>query len=300
MSKSSTANPVLSIITVNYNSSKLLLNLIDSITNSRLGFSYEHLVVDNGSSEDTTILRDNPHIVYIQSINNGFSCGNNLAISRARGNYLWFLNPDTTVETDAISYLLTYLKNHPDVGIVSPKLVLPTGDIDKNCHRGFPTIANSLFHFLKLDALFPTSKLFAGYFMGHLPLDQEREVDAVGGSSVLMPRAVGEKVGWWDEDYFMYGEDIDLAYRVKQAGFKVMYVPAVTVHHHHGASSGLKSTSSVVSIATKETRIRSVKATTNAMRIFYKKHLASQKSKLTNNLVYLGIDILEKLRLMFL
>ena len=208
------------------------------------------------------------------------------------------MHPDTTVGPNTISFLVDYIQNHPEVGIASPKLILPDGSFDKNGHRGFPTVWNSFCHFLALDKVFPTSKLFAGYYLGHLPTDQTTEVDVVGGSSVLMSRKVGEQVGWWDEDYFMYGEDIDLAYRVKQAGYTVMFVPVVIMHHYHGASSGLKKSSSHITTATRETRLRSVRASTDAMRIFYAKHYAVKHHPLINRLVYLGISLLTQVRML--
>lgn len=304
MKKSSTPNKAkLTIVTVNYNSAPLVADLVQSITNSQnVNFKIKTIVVDNNSTDDSVVkLKKIAGITFIESrANKGFAYGNNLARPEFEGQYVWFLNPDTAVESDTIAYMIDYMDSHPDVGLATPKLVLPNGKFDKNCHRSFPGVWSSLTHFMALDKVFPRSRLFSAYYLGYLSEGTEAEVDVVGGSSALIRREIGEKIGWWDEDYFMYGEDIELAWQVKSLGYKVMYVPEVIVHHYHGASSGLKKTSQAVTVADATTKRRAVLATTEAMRIFYQKHVASTKPGLVNQLVYLGIYLMEKLRLVTL
>lgn len=291
----------LSIVIVNYNTRDLILDCLTSIKNSEgIDFGVKVIVVDNasqdGSVEELAKLK---WITLIpSSANLGFAKGNNLALKELDGEYVWFLNPDTVVEPNTIAFMTTYMDNHPEVGMATPKLVLPDGKLDKNCHRGFPTPQRAMWHFLGLDLLFPKSALFAGYYLGNLPADQESEVDVIGGSSVLIRRSVGEDVGWWDETYFMYGEDIALAWEVKQLGLKVMYVPGVYIHHYHGASSGLKGSSASVSKASKETKIRSAQATVSAMRIFYKKYYQGKYPPLLTRLVLFTISALGILRVL--
>lgn len=287
----------LSIVIINYNTKKLVLDCLQSIKASTgIDFGIKIIVVDN-SFEFKKILG----ITLITSSGNiGFSAGNNLATKDLVGDYVWYLNPDTTVDPDTISFMVNYMDTHPDVGVATPKLLLPDGIFDKNCHRSFPTIWNSFCHFSGLDKLFPKSKLFSGYYLGFKPIATETEVDVVGGSSLLTRVNLAKQIGWWDEDYFMYGEDIEFTYRIKQLGFKVMFVPDVIIHHYHGASSGLKKTSTNISKADSETKLRSILATTNAMRIFYRKHTASKTPWLLNQLVYFGIFLLERYRQLIL
>jgi GT2 family glycosyltransferase len=272
----------LSIITVNYNSKELVKELVSSINKSEVDFGIKIIVVEN-SQED---LSDIAGITYLKNKGNlGFSNGNNLGVTQAVGEYVWFLNPDTTVDPDTIAFMLEYMDKHPEVGVATPKVVLQDGRLDKNCRRRFPTPLNSLKRFLGLE----------GYFI-NTPEDWETEVDSVMGSSLLVRRVVGEKIGWWDEDYFMYGEDLEFCWQVKHLGFKVMYVPNVIVRHHHGASSGLKQTSQHITKANNEIRKKSILGSTNAMRIFYKKHYSGNIFQ--DTFVYLGICLLERIRLM--
>ena len=278
----------LTIVTVNYNSAKLTEELVASVKASKnIDFGIKIVVVEN--SEEN--LSDISGITYLKNRGKiGFSHGNNLGLTKAEGDYVWFLNPDTTVDPDTIAYMIRYMDTHPEVGIATPKLILPNGLLDKNCRRLFPTLGNSLKHFLKIGS---------GYYVGG-DIDVETEVDVVMGSSLLVRRELGDKINWWDEDYFMYGEDIEFCWQVKNLDNKIMYVPEVIVHHHHGASSGLKKTSQKLTIASREIKIRSTLATTGAMRIFYKKHYEKENIFFVNWLVYASMWILEKIRLLTL
>ena len=291
----------LSIVILNYNTKELVLDCLTSIKNSQdTDFVIKVIVVDNASTDNSAEeLKKLSWITLIEnSTNVGFAKGNNLALNEIEGDYVWFLNPDTVVEPNTISFMVSYMDEHPDVGMATPKLTLPGGRLDKNCHRGFPTPGSSMWHFLGLDRLFPRSKTLAHYYLGHLPEDQETEVDVIGGSSVLIRKSVGEKVGWWDETYFMYGEDIALAYEVKKLGMKVMYVPQGLIHHYHGASSGLKGTSSTVTKATKEVKIRSAAATISAMSTFYHKYYQGKYHPLVTRLVLATISFLGMVRIL--
>jgi GT2 family glycosyltransferase len=289
-----------SIIIVNYNTQELVLDCLESIKNSiNIDFGVKVIVVDNASTDSSVNeLKKLRWIELIEnSSNTGFAKANNLAIGKIEGDYVWFLNPDTVVEPNTIATLVGYMDKNSDVGIVTPKLTLPDGSLDKNCHRGMPTPWNSFCHFTGLSKILPKSRLFSGYYLGHIPENVETEVEVVGGSSVLTRRDIGEKIGWWDETYFMYGEDIAFAYEVKKAGYKIMYVPSVTIHHYHGASSGLKKTSKQVSKATKETKIRSIKAGTNAMKLFYRKYYRDKYSSVVTTFILFTISLLGSIRM---
>lgn len=272
----------LTIITVNYNTKELIRELVESVKKSNADFGIKHVVVEN--SEEN--LSDIPGIVYLKNSGNvGFAQGNNLGVTKAVGEYVWFLNPDTTVDPDTISFMVKYMDDHPEVGVATPKVVLMNGRLDKNCRRRFPTPFSSLKSFLG----------FNGYFINS-PENEEVEVDSVMGSSLLVRRALGEQIGWWDKDYFMNGEDLEFCWQIKALGYKIKYVPNVVVYHHHGASTGLKATSQHITKATSEIKRRTILGATDAMRIFYKKHYS--KNIFQDTFVYLGICLLERIRLM--
>ncbi len=240
----------LSIIILTYNSANELPNCLGSLyefnREKLLSGEWEVIVIDNNSTDQTILnLEKNrgayPNLVIRKNQDNlGFGAGNNAAAKEARGNYLLFLNPDTVVENDSMSLPLDYLKHHPDTGAVSVKLLLGNGQIDMTCHRGFPTPWNSFCYFSGLTRIFPRSRLFAGYTLGNKDLSSSHQVDAINGAFFMMPRALGQTLGFFDEAFYWKGEDLDLCYRLVQKGFKVMYLPQAVVHHFKGAPGGHK------------------------------------------------------------
>ena len=232
--------------------------------------------------------------VILNKENAGFARANNQGIKKSEGEYVLFLNPDTIVYPDTLNKTIEYLSKNKDVGLVTCRVELADGSLQKECHRGFPTPWRALCHFSGLDRLFPNSKLFAGYFLGHLPKNTIHEIDACVGAFMMTKKEIGEKIGWWDEDFFWYGEDLDFAYRVKEAGLKVIFYPKVKITHYQGASSGIKKTKSR---ANKETKRKAMIASVEAMRIFYQKHYQNKYPKPISLLVMGGIALLEKIRL---
>lgn len=175
--------------------------------------------------------------------------------------YILLLNPDTVLPPNALRTMLDFMDAHPEVGVVGPKLVRPDGSLDLACRRSFPSPKVSLCRMLGLSRRFPKSRRLARYNLTFLDPDTMTEVDSVVGAFMLVRRKAIADAGLLDEEFFMYGEDLDWAFRIKQKGWKVMYNPAVTVVHHKGASS----------------RQRSYRATVEfyrAMLIFYRKHYA--------------------------
>ena len=310
----------LSIIILNYNAKKFVIDCIRSIENSRRnGYFWEVIVVDNGSTDGSQDairkLIENKNLpsaepsslVLLENKKNlGFSKGNNVAIPKSRGRYLLFLNPDTVVDPKTLSYMLSFMDKHKDVGASTCKLMLPNGDLDEAAHRGFPTPWNAFCHFFGIERLFPSSRLFSGYTLGYLSKNAVHEIDSLSGAFMIVRREAGKQVGWWDEDYFWYGEDIDFCYRLKKSslptgrqGWKIMYVPRVWILHYRGVSSGLKKHTRYLSSASRETRKRAAASSIEAMRIFYKKHYLGHYPKTVLWLVWLGIWILEKYRSLF-
>lgn len=295
----------LSIVILNYNACQYLKRCVESIINSDLhGIKFEIILVDNASTDDSKdvikeLKKENKNIEFhFNKENLGFSRGNNSAVSKTSGKYVLFLNPDTFVENNALKQIYDYMEDNSKVGVCCPRLDLPDGTLTSASHRGFPTPWNAITHFSGLRRLFPYSKIFAGYTMGwKLKSNKPHEVDAISGGFFFVRRSAAEEVGWWDEDYFMYGEDIDFCYRLKQKGWKVMFLPQISVLHYHGVSSGIKEHSESISTANRATRLRAARASADAMRIFYNKHYVNKYPALVNWFVLKGIDLLQKRRL---
>jgi len=245
-------------------------------------------------NKSSTISHQSLTIKLIENQRNlGFAKANNQGIKIAKGEYILFLNSDTVVLQNTIPFMLNYIKKHPQVGVATCRVELTDGSLDDACHRGFPTPWNAFCHFSGLERLFPHTKIFAGYLLGHLDLSKTHEIDSAVGAFMLVPKKIGEKIGWWDEDYFWYGEDIDFCYRIKEKGYKIMFVPKVKIIHYKGASSGIKKTKSKAGLATRK---KAMLASTQAMRIFYQKHYLKKYPWLVSQMVLLAIKVLEKIR----
>jgi GT2 family glycosyltransferase len=292
----------LSIIILNFNTKDFLKDCLSSIADSKKDhLSFEIMVVDNASTDGSVeFIKELTSSLMIKLIENkknlGFAAGNNLAIPRSRGRYLLFLNPDTKVLPDTFKTMLEFMDQHSRAGAATCRVELPNGQLDDACHRGFPTPINAFFHFLGLDKIFPRIKIFSGYSLGYLSLDKIHEIDSGVGAFLLVRRQAGDQVGWWDEDYFWYGEDLDFCYRLKEKGWKIYFVPQTKIVHYKGASSGIKRHSGKISTATKETKILAARSSTEVMRIFYQKHYRNRYPKLIDWLVMQGIGFLERIR----
>ena len=286
----------LSIIIISYNTKELLKQCLESIVgNIAKPLSYEIIVVDNNSQDDSVKMVKNLKFkIIVNNDNVGFAKANNQGIKKSRGEYLLFLNPDTVVSKNTIPFMLNYIKKHPQIGAATCRVELADQTLDDACHRGFPTPWNALCHFSGLEKLFPHIKVFSGYSLGYLNIRKTHEIDACAGAFMVVPRKIGRQVDWWDEDYFWYGEDIDLCYRIKQKGFKVMFIPQVKIIHYKGASSGIKKTKSKAKMATKK---RAMLASTQAMRVFYQKHYLEKYPWLVSQMVLMAIKILERIRI---
>ena len=271
----------LSVIILSYNTKELLEKCLNSLV---LSIKYhvlraEIIAVDNGSTDGSvemvkeTIIHNTKYNIHlIENQNNlGFAKGNNVGLTQATGKYILFLNSDTEVFPGSLSEAVDFMKNHPGVGALTAKTLLADGKMDPDCHRGFPTPWASITYFLGLEKLFPKSRLFGQYHKFFLDLNINHEIDAGAGAFMLIPRKVIDKIGAWDESYFFYGEDLDFNYRIKKAGFKVMFFAKPLLKHYKGASSGLRKESKNIAKNSKENRIRVAKASAQAMEIFYKK-----------------------------
>lgn len=293
----------LSIVILNFNTRGLLRDCLSSLKKTEKdGYSWEVFVVDNASMDGSSemVKREFPEVELIENKKNiGFAAGNNLAVARAKGRYLLFLNPDTIVFPETLKETVSFMKENKSVGAVTCRVELADGTLDEAAHRGFPTPWNAFCHFSGLEKIFPKARLFSGYKMGWADMEKIHEIDALAGAFMLVMRKAGNAAGWWDEDYFWYGEDLDFCFRLKERGWKIIYFPKVKIVHYKGAASGIKKHSHSVSKATRETRRMAAKASVEAMRIFNRKHYLDKYPSWIMRLVFAGIWLLEKFRLLF-
>lgn len=273
----------LSIIIVNYNTYALTKQTIESVIKKEHTFTYEIILVDNASSDGSIekLQKDFNYLinkqtlqVFINEDNLGFAKANNIGIRASKGDYVLLLNSDTVIENDCLEKCISKIESDDNIGALGCKVILPDGKLDHACKRGFPTPKASLYYLLKLhkkDAL-----KYGQYDALHLGEDEVGEVDCLMGAFMLMPKAVLNKVGILDEDFFMYGEDIDLCYRIKESGHKILYYPKSKITHYKGGSS-------------KKRRTKVIYDFHQAMWIFYKKHYYKRYNLIITLLVYTGI-----------
>ncbi len=255
----------LSIIIVNYNVKEFLQNLIHSIEKASTNITKEIIVIDNASDDGSVeFLKEKfPQIRLIANkINLGFGKANNIGLKEATGKYILLLNPDTIVAEDTFEKMLEFFDKNSEAGLAGCKILNPDGTLQLACRRSFPGPWTSFTKVSGLSSLFPKSKLFARYNLTYLDENQSYEVDAISGSFMMMRKVVYEKVGGFDEQFFMYGEDLDICYRIQKAGFKVFYVHTTQIIHYKGES-------------TKRSSLDETKVFYNAMHLFVKKHLSS-------------------------
>lgn len=276
----------LSIIIVNYKTEELTINCLDSVFESHLkDLTMEVIVVDNASGDGSieAIEARFPQARIIKNTENlGFSKANNIGIDVSKGEYILLLNSDTIVEHNTFYESLIFMKNHPHIGALGCKVLLEDGSLDAACKRSFPSPVNGLYHSLKLDQRFPDSRRFGEYNLTYVDEDKTCSVDCVMGAYMLVPRRVIDEVGRLDEDFFMYGEDIDWCYRIKTAGYSIIYYPKVRIFHLKRASGLGKRNPKVIA------------AFYDAMILFYGKHYGDKYSAVTKAIVFSGIRLLKK------
>lgn len=255
----------LSVIIVNYNVKEFIQNLIQSIYKAASSITYEIIIVDNASTDGSVeFLREKfPEIKIIANKSNlGFSKANNQGLKIAKGEYLILLNPDTLVREDTFTTMIDFFRNNPQAGLTGCKILNPDGTLQLACRRSFPGPWTSFCKVTGLSSLFPNSRLFARYNLTYLDENQTYEVDAISGSFMMFRREVYEKIGGLDEQFFMYGEDLDFCYRVQKSGYKIYYVHTTQIIHYKGES-------------TKRSSLDENRIFYNAMHLFVKKHLST-------------------------
>lgn len=288
----------LSVVILNYNTKELLSDCLDSLKNVEDELDLEVIVIDNASSDGSVkeVKKNYPWSrLLISDSNLGFAAGNNLARNEALGKYILFLNSDTIIKKNTLKKTVEYMEKNKDIGALTCKLVLANGQLDKDVRRSFPTPWVAFTHLVfPLDRLFKNSPLFAKYWYTYLPDNKTHDVDVLQGAFFLTRKKILDQVGWFDEEYFLDGEDIDLSWRIKADGWRIVYYPKVETIHIKGASKGKQKHKNFVP---KSEKLRYRLAGVNSMEIFYKKHLWERYPFFINYGVLIGLKILKGVRI---
>lgn len=267
----------LSIVIVNYNVKFLLEQCLLTVEKACKNIESEIFVIDNASMDGSEDYFKNrfENINFQWNKNNvGFAKANNSVLSKVAGDYVLFLNPDTLVPEDCFEKCIDFFSNHPDCGALGVRMVDAKGNFLKESKRGFPDLKTSFYKMIGLHLIFPTSRLFSKYYEGHLSEHSSCPVDVLSGAFMMLSNGALKKVKGFDEDFFMYGEDIDISCRIKQSGFKNYYFSETTIVHYKGKSTSYKSGSYK-------------KHFYGAMKIFVKKYYGNN---LKSKLIFWGID----------
>ena len=234
----------LSVVIPSYNTRELMEQALRTVDEASEGLRVQVIVVDNASRDGSQEMVEAgfPHVELIRNDRNlGFGGANNIAFERVKGRHVLLLNSDTIVGADTLRTLVEFMDEHPEAGAAGCRILNPDGSLQLDCRRGFPTPSAAFYKLTGLSRLFPRSRRFARYNLTYLDPEETSEVDALSGSCMIVRGRVLEEVGGFDEDYFMYGEDLDWCFRMGRAGWKIYYVPATQIIHFGGASGRAES-----------------------------------------------------------
>ena len=269
----------LSVVIVNYNVKYFLEQCLHSVRRAMKSIDGEVYVVDNNSVDGSIKMLEEkfPEVILIANKDNhGFSKANNQAIRVSKGKYVLLLNPDTIVEDDTFRKVLAFMDEHPDAGGLGVKMIDGKGRFLPESKRGLPKPSVAFYKIFGLSKLFPRSRVFGQYHLTYLDKEKTHQVDVLSGAFMLLRRETLDKAGLLDETFFMYGEDIDLSYRITQAGYKNYYYPEARIIHYKGES-------------TKKSSVNYVFTFYNAMIIFARKHFTQQNARLFSFLIHMAI-----------
>ncbi len=274
----------LSIVLCAYNDADYIRDCLDNLQTirDRVDFPLEVIIKNQESPKDSsTIIREEyPWVNLIDGPNVGLSVAYNLGWQQAKYDYVLFLGTDAFPSAPGLTSLMHYFDSHEDVGAGTCKLVLPSGDLDMDAHRAFPTPWVSVMRLLGLGKLFPKSVLFNAYFLPRAYMTQIHDIDVLISHFMFVRRSVLEAISGFDEDYFLYGEDVDICYRIKARGWRILYFPNCEVLHLKGASIGVRNTTRKVYKRPLASRVRVRKYSTQAMELFLRKHYLSKYPKI--------------------
>lgn len=269
----------LAVIIVNYNVKYFLKQCLESVYNSTNLSDIEVYVVDNDSKDGSVemVTQSFPEVKLIANKENvGFSTANNQAIKQTNAKYVVLLNPDTLVQSTSFEKVIQFMDTHPDAGGLGVKMIDGNGKFLPESKRGLPTPEVAFYKIFGFSKLFPKSRKYGKYHLGYLDNDSTHQIDVLSGAFMVMRKETLDQVGLLDEDFFMYGEDIDLSYRITQGGYKNYYYPGTTIIHYKGES-------------TKKSSVNYVYVFYKAMAIFAKKHFEHNKASLFSKLIKIAI-----------
>jgi len=270
---------LISIVIVNYKVPHCLLEALHSLRLAKYYDRSEVIIIDNASGDNSREIvtsRFN-EVQWIQlKTNIGFGKACNIGVEAARGRYLLLLNPDTVISSNTLASAVEFMEAHPKAGLMGPKILNPDGTLQQSCRRSIPTPSVAFYYFAGLSYLFPKSRRFGRYHLTYMDEDESAQVDVISGSFMFMKRELFNDIGGFDKRFFMYGEDIDLCYRITQAGHEVWYYPHIKIVHQKGKSSSKR-------------RIRSRIYFYEAMIIFSRKYRNLQDTFFPWWLMWVGI-----------
>ena len=230
--------PIVSALIVSYNVKGLLLKCLEAFY-AHADVPVEAVVVDNASTDGSAaaVASEFPQAIVLQQQRNlGFGRANNVGLERCQGRFVLLLNPDVTVNPQAVGRMADFLMSRQDAAAVGPRLLFPDGRLDPDARRSFPVPSTLFYRTVGLSRLFPRSRVFGRHNMGHVPDSDVHEMDAGAAACLMVRMAALDRVGFFDPRYFMFGEDLDLCYRLKLGGWKIFYLPSASGIHHKGAA----------------------------------------------------------------
>lgn len=269
----------LSIIIVNYNVRHFLEQCLFSVKKALANVRAEVIIIDNHSSDNSLpyLQPGFPEFIFIgNSDNRGFGKACNQGLAMAKGRYVLFLNPDTIVPEDCFTRCISFFEDHPDAGAIGVKMLDGAGRFLKESKRAFPSPLTSLFKLFGLARIFPRSRIFSRYHLGHLDENEDHEVDVLAGAFIMVRKTVLDEIGGFDEVFFMYGEDVDLSYRIQKAGYRNYYFAGTEIIHFKGES-------------TRKGSLNYVRLFYNAMSVFVRKHYGGSRAGIFSFLIHLAI-----------
>ena len=270
--------PIVSALIVSYNVKGLLLKCLEAFY-AHADVPVEAVVVDNASTDGSpaAVASEFPQAtVLAQQRNLGFGRANNVGLERCQGRFVLLLNPDVTVNPQAVGRMADFLITRQDAAVVGPRLMYPDGRNDPDARRSFPVPRTLFYRTVGLSKLFPKSRVFGRHNMGHMPDTDVHEMDAGSAACMMVRMAALDRVGFFDPRYFMFGEDLDLCYRLKLGGWKVFYLPSASAIHHKGA-------------AVRQAESRMLYERHRAMWSYHMKHHADEIPAFANGLVWAQI-----------
>jgi len=270
----------LSIVIVNFNTKELTNQTIDSIIQHTSGMNYEIIVVDNSTDKIEQCSYNKLRVKVMLDIENrGFGHACNIGATNAIGDYLLFLNSDTLINDNSLNKCVNYMNGNEKTGVLGARILLSDGSLDHGCKRGFPTPSAAFYYYMGLDRKYPQSKKYGAYRQTFLNELETNEVDSVSGAFLMISKKLFDNINGFDETFFMYGEDLDLCFRVKEKGYKVIYYTDAVITHLKGQSGLSKSSKTVIYHFY------------NAMILFYNKHYKDKYNAFISFLVYSAIKI---------